>query len=130
MHADDEGRHSILVVDDDPVFCAIVKELLKRSGFQVRVAYHVEEALEQVARQRPDLVLTDVMMPEIDGLKFVRQLRSDPCSAAIPTIVVSALVMEADHVAAAAAGADGFLEKPFSFDRLQSAIRPYLPVPG
>ncbi len=125
-----ERRRSILVVDDDPVFCDIMKELLKRSGFQVRLAYRVDDALVEIARRRPDLVLTDVMMPEVDGLNLVRQLRADPCWATIPTIVVSAMVMEADHDAAAAAGADGFLEKPFSFDRLQTTIESYLPVPG
>ncbi len=130
MHAMIEGRHSILVVDDDPVFCDIVKELLIRSGFQVRVAYHVDDALAEVARKRPDLVLTDVMMPDVDGLKFVRWLRADPFWANIPTIVVSAMVMKADQDAAAAAGADGFLGKPFSFDRLQMTIESFLPVPG
>lgn len=124
------ARRSILVVDDDPVFCDIMSELLKRAGFQVRVAYHVEDALSEVTYRRPDLVLTDVMMPDIDGLSFVRRLREVPCWATIPTIVVSARVMEADHAAAADAGADGFLEKPFSFDRLQMTIEFYLPVPG
>lgn len=130
MHAVQKARRSILVVDDDPVFCDIMKELLKRAGFQVRIAYRVEDALAEVSWRRPDLVLTDVMMPEVDGLSFVRRLREDPCWATIPTIVVSARVMEADHDAAADAGADGFLEKPFSFDRLQMTIESYLPVPG
>lgn len=130
MNAIGEWRRQILVVDDDPVFCDIMRELLKRSGFQVRVAYSVYDALEELALRQPDLVLTDVMMPEVDGLSLVRMLRSDPCWASIPTIVVSARVMEADQVAAADAGADGFLGKPFSFDRLQTTIAPYLPVPG
>jgi CheY-like chemotaxis protein len=130
MQAIHGGRYSILVVDDDPVFCDIMKELLKRSGFEVRVAYHVEDALQAVARRRPDLILTDVMMPEIDGLCLVRRLRADPCWASIPTVVVSARVMEVDQDAAADAGADGFLEKPFSFDRLQMTIESFLPVPG
>jgi CheY-like chemotaxis protein len=122
MHAIQEARRSILVVDDDPVFCDIMKELLRRSGFQVRIAYRVEDALTEVAWRRPDLVLTDVMMPEVDGLSFVRRLREDPRWATIPTIVVSARVMDVDHDAAADAGADGFLEKPFSFDCLQMTI--------
>lgn len=130
MHAREEWRRSILVVDDDPVFCDIMRELLKRSGFRVRVAHSVEAALHEVALHKPDLVLTDVMMPEVDGLSFVRRLRADPCWATIPTIVVSAMVMDADQDAAVAAGADGFLGKPFSFDRLQTAIKSYLPIPG
>jgi CheY-like chemotaxis protein len=130
MSAFHGGQHSILVVDDDPVFCSIMEELLRRSGFQVRVAFSVDTALTEVARCRPDLILTDVMMPDIDGLSLIRQLRAHPSWSSIPAIVVSAMVMDSDQDAAAAAGADGFLGKPFSFDRLQMEIRSFLPVPG
>lgn len=123
-------KRSILVVDDDPVFCSIMHELLRRSGFDVRLAYSVEQALAHVRKHRPDLILTDMMMPDTDGLMLVRELRANPSWAWIPTIVVSAKVMEADQHAAAEAGADGFLCKPFSLHRLQSTIASYLPAPG
>jgi CheY-like chemotaxis protein len=125
-----KAQHSILVVDDDPVFCTIMHELLRRSGFEVRLAYSVDQALANVRRRRPDLILTDLMMPDTDGLNLVRELRANPVWARIPTIVVSAKVMEADQHAAAAAGADGFLCKPFSLQRLQTTIASYLPVPA
>lgn len=121
---------SIMIVDDDPVFCSIVRELLKRSGFRVLVAHSVDEALGQLEYRLPDMILTDVMMPEVDGLQLVRRLRACPEWARIPTVVVSARVMEDEQVAAREAGADGFLAKPFSLQRLRSTIEYYMPASG
>lgn len=121
---------SILIVDDDPVFCSIVRELLKRSGFQVLVAHSVREALGQLEVRLPDMILTDVMMPEVDGLQLVRRLRARAEWARIPTVVVSARVMEEEQAAAREAGADAFLAKPFSIGRLRSTIEDYMPVTG
>ncbi|MGA9533690.1 MAG: response regulator [Anaerolineales bacterium] len=121
-------RGEILVVDDDPIFCSIMEELLRRHGYRVQAAFSVPEAMDLLRQEKPDLILTDVMMPEVDGLTLVRTLRSDPGWDQIPTVVVSARVMEMDRQAAAAAGADGFLEKPFSFQRLHTMINGYLPA--
>ena len=122
-----KGR-MILVVDDDPIFCSIMQELLRRQGYQVKLAYSVEEAKEAIRAQAPDLILTDIMMPVTDGLCLVRTLRQSPGWAAIPTVVVSARVMEVDRRAAHEAGADAFLGKPFSFQRLSSTIDSLLPA--
>jgi len=121
-------RGEILVVDDDPIFCSIMNELLRRHGYRVQVAFSVADAMELLRSSKPDLILTDVMMPEVDGLTLVRALRSDPGWDQIPTVVVSARVMEMDRQAAAAAGADGFLPKPFSFQNLHAMINGYLPA--
>jgi CheY-like chemotaxis protein len=121
-------RNSILVVDDDPIFCSIMHELLCRHGYRVRIAFSVAEAIELLDGWRPDLILTDVMMPDVDGLSLVRTLRSNPGWRRIPTVVVSARVMDLDRQAATDAGADDFLEKPFSFQRLHSMIDGYLAV--
>jgi CheY-like chemotaxis protein len=119
-------RGEILVVDDDPIFCAIMRELLQRHGYRVQVAYSVPEAMDLLRQGKPDLILTDVMMPDVDGLALVRTLRSDPGWSQIPTVVVSARVMEMDRRAATEAGADEFLGKPFSFQRLHTMINGYL----
>lgn len=124
------STRSIMVVDDDPAFCCIMRELLKRSGFHVQVAHSVREALGQLEHKVPDMILTDVMMPEVDGLQLVRRLRACPKWASIPTVVVSARVMEDEQVAAREAGADAFLAKPFSTQLLRSTIENYLPVTG
>jgi CheY-like chemotaxis protein len=122
----DAQQYSILVVDDDPTFCTIMKELLRQNGFDVRHAYSVEEALERIREREPDLILTDVMMPDSDGLTFIRYLRSSPRWSHIPTIVISARVMPAERAAASQAGADAFIPKPFSFSRLRSTIDLFL----
>lgn len=120
----------ILLVDDDEAFCTIMSELLIRHGFQVQVAGAAEEALHLLGRDRPDIILTDIMMPEIDGLTLIRRIRSNPRGADIPTIVVSALVLARERAAACQAGADAFLAKPFSFHELRSTIQAVLAPVG
>lgn len=120
------SRGRILIVDDDPAFCSIMKELLRRQGYRASVAHSVPDAFEMLRRCVPDLVMTDIMMPEIDGLALVRRLREDPALAEIPTVVVSARVMEEDRTAAREAGADEFIGKPFSLQHLRNTISGYL----
>ncbi len=125
-----EWSPSILVVDDDAAFCTIIRELLVRHGFNVRVACGVKEALRAVKREPPDLILTDIMMPEVDGLTLIRTIRSNPQQYGIPTIVVSAMVMARERTAAVQAGADAFLAKPFSFTQLKTTIQAVLATVG
>ena len=113
---------TVLVVDDDSSYCTIIRELLVRNGYQVRLAYGAEQAFDLLQRERPDLILADFMMPEVDGLAFIKRLRSSPAQAGIPTIVVSALVLARERAAAALAGADAFVAKPFSINQLRAAI--------
>jgi CheY-like chemotaxis protein len=120
------ARGKILVVDDDLVFCSIIKELLRRQDYAVRLAYDVPSAIDIVSEWEPDLVLTDVMMPEIDGLFLVRSLRANPRWAGIPAIVVSARVMKDDREAAESAGASAFISKPFSLQLLRNTIQQHL----
>lgn len=118
----DPQSPTVLVVDDDDSYCTIIRELLVRNGFEVRLAYSAQEAMELLEDERPDLILTDLMMPEIDGITFIRNLRSMPPHSEIPTIVVSALVMARERTAAAQAGADAFVAKPFSINQLRATI--------
>ncbi len=120
------ARRQIMVVDDEPDFCAVVGELLRRANMEVHKAYSVEEALALLKEITPDLILADVMMPETDGLVLIRRLRSHPQWKRIPTIVVSARVRYSDRSAALRAGADAFLPKPFSIRELRAAIDTYL----
>jgi CheY-like chemotaxis protein len=117
----------VLVVDDDPTFCAIMAEILRMYHAQVYTAYCAEEAMTVLEQVTPDLILTDVMMPEIDGLTFVRRIRSDVLQPRIPIIIVSAGVSHREQVAAMQAGADQFLSKPFSIGDLRAAVGSLLP---
>ncbi len=119
-------RGQVLVVDDDPVFCSIVEEMLRRQGYQSSIVYSVPEAIELLQNQVPDLVLTDIMMPEQDGLELVRSLREDPSLARIPTVVVSARTMADGQRAALEAGADEFIGKPFTMRSFTEVIDGFL----
>ncbi len=121
-----EPGRKVLLVDDDEAFCTIMRELLLRHGFQVRIASAAEEALNLFRQERPDIILTDIMMPEIDGLTLIRRIRSSPRGANVPTIVVSALVLARERAAASQAGADAYLAKPFSFSELRTTIQSVL----
>ncbi len=128
MTGSSPSRGMILVVDDDPIYCEIMQELLSRHGYEICIAYSVAEAIEELRTRLPDLILTDVMMPEVDGLTLLRALRSNTEWSQIPTVVISARVMEDDRRAAAEAGADDFIGKPFSFQHLRNTIHTYLPA--
>jgi CheY-like chemotaxis protein len=127
-----EGMHpsapTVLIVDDDPAFCVIMREFLVADGFEVHLAFDVPQALTYLAFTTPDLILSDVMMPDIDGLWLVRSLRSAPATSNIPTIVVSAKAMPEDRTAAIEAGADAFVSKPFSMGELREVISKFLPT--
>ena len=116
----------IVVVDDEPDFCAVVSELLHSQNMIVHKAFSATEALVLMSEVHPDLVLTDVMMPEINGLELIRRLRADPVLGQVPTVVVSALVKREEREAAMDAGADAFIPKPFSVRELRETIAAYL----
>jgi CheY-like chemotaxis protein len=122
-----EGRMSILIVDDDIDFCAIMREILREEGYEVFLAFDVPHALSLLRRIKPSLILSDVMMPDVDGLDLIRHLRSEPDWANIPTIVISARAMPDERQAAKEAGADAFVPKPFSIKDLRLMINSFLP---
>ncbi|MEJ2011931.1 MAG: response regulator [Anaerolineales bacterium] len=122
MLAFKQTHSSVLVVDDDTVFCEIMREILLAQGFKVHLAFSVEEAMKILEILPVDLILTDVMMPDIDGLSLIRHIRSRWWTEGIPTIVVSARVMPDEVEAARRAGADAFVPKPFSIQQLMGTI--------
>ncbi|MFN2147187.1 MAG: response regulator [Anaerolineales bacterium] len=122
MLAFTQAHSRVLVVDDDTIFCEIMREILQAQGFRVHLAFTVEEALQIVEMLPIDLILTDVMMPDIDGLSLIRHIRSRWWTEAIPMIVVSARVMPDEVEAARRAGADAFVPKPFSIQQLLGTI--------
>jgi CheY-like chemotaxis protein len=122
MLAFTQAHSRVLVVDDDTIFCEIMREILQAQGFRVHLAFTVEEALQIVEMLPIDLILTDVMMPDIDGLSLIRHIRSRWWTEAIPLIVVSARVMPDEVEAARRAGADAFVPKPFSIQQLLGTI--------
>jgi len=116
----------ILVVDDEPSFCTVLSEILRSFGYNVQQAHDAHHAIELLKLTPPDLILTDVMMPGMDGLTLIRQIRSDPERASIPTIVISAKSQPEDIRASKAAGADACLVKPFSARELRDVVHKFL----
>ncbi len=123
------AKKIVLVIDDEHAFCDVVAEVLLNAGYGVEKAYDVDQALSILQKTRPDLILVDIMMPRVDGLSFIRQLRCEPCFADVPIIVASAKSSPEDHQAAIQSGANDFLLKPFSASTLRNMINTYLTLP-
>ena len=117
-----KNNRTILVIDDEEAFCDVVCEILEASGYFPLHAHTAAQAIEILRDQTPDLILSDVMMPDVDGLTFIQQLRLNPLWSEIPIIVVSAKATPADQDAARSVGADGYLVKPFSTADLELTI--------
>jgi two-component system response regulator ResD len=110
---EDHIRGSVLVVDDEPTIAEVVARYLERAGYSARIATDGVEALEAVAKQRPDLVVLDLMLPGIDGLEVMRRMREQDRER-IATILLTAKGEESDRVVGLRLGADDYVVKPFS----------------
>ncbi len=116
----------ILVVDDRAENRELLQASLEHAAYSVLAAANGHEALEAVARHRPDLILLDVMMPGLDGYEICRRLKADPETAFVPVIVVTALQDFAHRLRGIEAGADEFLTKPFRHEELWTRVRALL----
>ena len=115
-------RKKILVVDDDPEALELIRFNLKRAGFAIGTAANGVEALKKVCSLLPDLVLLDLMMPELDGFAVCEILRRDPATNALPIIIVSAVAGEMARFAGLGSGANGYITKPFSPKKLVAQV--------
>jgi two-component system, OmpR family, KDP operon response regulator KdpE len=113
----------ILIVDDEPQLQRIIRVGLTAHGFEARIAADGNSALATIREWRPDLIITDLSMPEMDGLSLCRQIRSE---SNIPIIVLSVKWEESVKVEALDAGADDYVTKPFGMDELLARVRSLL----
>jgi len=116
----------VLVVDDNFVNVKLLEELLKSASYEVATAMSGEAALEKVVQSRPDIVLLDVMMPDMDGYEVCRRIRQNEKTARLPVIMITALDKPGDREMGLAAGANDFLSKPIEdvllFPAMQNAM--------
>jgi class 3 adenylate cyclase len=117
----------ILVVDDQRANIEMMAGVLEVRGYHVDRAQSGEQALELVARQQPDLVVSDILMPGMDGFELVRRLRAQPATALLPVILVTSLE-EHERIKGLEAGADDFLSKPVKWEELFARVRSLLRV--
>jgi CheY-like chemotaxis protein len=115
----------ILVVDDLPDNYVLLQTVLEDEGYQVEVADNGHAALERVIARPPDLILLDVMMPEMSGFEVTRRIRQNPSLPFIPILLVTGY-NEPTPADGFDAGADGFIRKPIDFDELLNRIRAIL----
>ena len=131
--ADSRTKGSILVVDDEERVCKLVSMVLRRAGYDVTVAADGHAAGRRVAEAIPDLIISDVMMPEMDGLTLLRELRADSATRAIPVILLTAKSATTDVVEGFNLGADDYLSKPFETVELLARVKAKIerpPVPS
>jgi diguanylate cyclase (GGDEF)-like protein len=117
------GGESLLVVDDDPFIARLLEIELRAAGYDVRVASDGAQALSLAQERVPDLVLADVMMPNMDGFELTRRLRQDARTAAVSIIMLTARGLSADKLEGFAIGADDYIVKPFDTPELLARIR-------
>jgi two-component system alkaline phosphatase synthesis response regulator PhoP len=113
----------ILVVDDDPAIVKLVRAYLEQAGYQVLVAYDGNKALHIARHDKPDLVVLDLMLPEMDGWDVCRALRKE---SEVPVIMLTARVEESDKLVGLELGADDYVTKPFSPRELVARVRTVL----
>lgn len=112
----------LLLVDDEPGLREAVQAYLEDSGFSVDVAANAQAAWESLEQHLPDLVITDIMMPQVDGYQFLQQLRSDPRFSKLPVVFLTAMGMTKDRIQGYKSGCDAYLSKPFDPDELVAIV--------
>jgi len=122
-----DDRVKVLVVEDEDALSKVLKLRLEIEGFAVTTAADGAEALALVQKQRPDLVLCDLMMPVMDGKEFTKAMKADARLKAIPILILSALKREQEMEELRRLGADGFAAKPFDSKALTAQILELLP---
>src|SRR5687767_8513088 len=104
---------TVLLVDDDPVILKLLEVNFEMEGFEVLLAHDGVEGIDMARSERPDVVISDIMMPRKSGIDLVEELKSDPDTSDIPIILLSAKAQVADVRAGVDAGADDYVTKPF-----------------
>jgi PAS domain S-box-containing protein len=122
----EDNQVEILVVEDSPTQAEQLKYILEEEGYQVSVAHNGKEALSLINERKPTIVISDIIMPEMDGYQLCRQIRADKDLRSLPVILLTTLSDSSDVVKALECGADNFLTKPYEENYLLSRIKYFL----
>ena len=113
----------ILAVDDEPNIVRLIQVNLERQGYQVETANNGVQALAKIRDNRPDLLVSDVMMPEMGGFELLKNIRMDPALADLPVIMLTAKTQDKDVMEGYSTGADMYLTKPFNPQELLQFVK-------
>ena len=117
-----DTKKTIMVVDDNPDIITIVRTILEGKGYNVMSAYSGAELLSTLEKDKPDLVVLDIMMPQMDGLEVLTRMKAAPDTASIPVILLTAKVQYEDVLGGYKLGADYYITKPFTSTQLINGI--------
>jgi two-component system, OmpR family, response regulator MprA len=117
------GKPKILVIDDDFIVLDLLRDTLVMDGFEVITASSGLEGLGQLIKEQPDLVLLDIMMPNMDGYELCQKLKQSKSTSALPIIIVSAKAQPEDIEVGMALGVDDYITKPFDLKDMDKRIR-------
>ena len=117
----------VLIVDDNAMNVELVMFVLSAATFEVESAADASQAIRQITAFRPDLILMDVQMPDIDGIELTRQIKADPATRDITVVAFTAYAMKGDEARMRAAGCDGYISKPIDVTKFAAQIRACLP---
>jgi len=117
----------ILYIEDDAANRVLVRRILAAEGYTLAEASNADEAIEALRINRPDLILMDINMPEVDGFTLTKRIKDNPEWQDIPVIALTANVMKGDRERVLQAGCDGYIQKPIDVDALPRQIANFLP---
>jgi CheY-like chemotaxis protein len=119
-----------LIVEDDMMNALLTKQVIERSGFRAVSTRSAEQARALLATEKPDIIIMDIQLPEMDGLAFTREIRANPATAKIAIVALTARDMAEDREAALAAGCDDFVVKPIELHTFAERLRSLLAAKG
>ena len=118
----------ILIVEDDPKSLTLTRDLLQLSGFKTIEAIDGKQGIELAKSKKPDLILMDIMMPNMDGYTACNTIKKDKETEEIPVVMLTAMAFELNKEFAQRLGADGYITKPFTREELLEVINQFLPT--
>ncbi|HTR82478.1 MAG TPA: response regulator [Bacteroidota bacterium] len=124
-----EQRKKVLIVDDDRLMRGILRRNVVLAGYEALLASTGAEALQKIREEIPDLIVVDLVMPDMNGFETCRQIRDNQSTKKTPVIVVSGLQGETDNEKAIASGADVFMTKPVNNEEFIKVVKRFLPSP-
>ncbi len=116
----------LLIVEDNADNMYLIGYILRRHGYAVLETYNGREGVAMAIQERPDLILMDVQLPDIDGLEATRQIRASPVDDSIPIVALTSYALTGDRQRALAAGCSGYIEKPIDPDQFLDQIQHFL----